>query len=289
MRYLYYGLFLYVFSSPLYATPKTTDCILEVDGTRFIDGPCTFDQFDKGSFQIKHDPYFAYVLRDSRSARGSWNADPQSSHAHVNLGMLRRDGACWLNDHARVCAWKNAEERPAFYAYRPSPDIEKLDRSILSNATTIKRPRPISELTDQFNRKDCWVVQGNSGGQSPEYRRKELIALLNAEPGDWIGWVPGGALSEKSQVLSDSDVLSPPLFKVDENCRNNTYCIREEQKSYDFIKSIWNNLSIPTKKVCASNSMNLPSYNPYAYTVMSKCISVRYQLEDDLIERNFTP
>lgn len=91
------------------ADARPATCLLEVGGQIYGQGNCDFDGFDSdGSFSITFptSPYFAYVIVTSRGvADGSWNADPQSTHAHTPLGTLYRDGACWGNDYARVCAW----------------------------------------------------------------------------------------------------------------------------------------------------------------------------------------
>ena len=35
---------------------------------------------------------------------GSWNGTTKESRAHDPLGDLKREGACWVNETARVCA-----------------------------------------------------------------------------------------------------------------------------------------------------------------------------------------
>jgi hypothetical protein len=51
---------------------------------------------------------FAYVNLDldHRSASASWNGLEHASHAQENLGTMTRQGGCWVNDAARICAWK---------------------------------------------------------------------------------------------------------------------------------------------------------------------------------------
>ena len=34
----------------------------------------------------------------------SWNENPQSTHAHANLGVVTRKGACWVGANATICA-----------------------------------------------------------------------------------------------------------------------------------------------------------------------------------------
>lgn len=89
-------------------------CVLSVAGTTYIDGPCEIDFFGgDGSFSaLQLDPsgdlsYFAYVLVIGRDvAEGHWNGERGASHAHTPLGTLQRRGGCWINETARVCAWR---------------------------------------------------------------------------------------------------------------------------------------------------------------------------------------
>ena len=91
----------------------TGKCLLNVDGKNYLNGPCNIDMIDKdGSFTIgasdtSRSPYFAYVVVTSPGvAEASWNRDPKSTHAHSTLGIMKRQGACWVNENARVCAMK---------------------------------------------------------------------------------------------------------------------------------------------------------------------------------------
>lgn len=96
-------------SASVYA--KTGRCLLEVNKKTYLDGPCEVSIEKGGSFTIgvsdKHpSKYFAYVLMDDDGAHGYWNEEPGATHAHSDLGVLKRDGACWVNDAARVCAYQ---------------------------------------------------------------------------------------------------------------------------------------------------------------------------------------
>lgn len=95
------------------AQAKDAKCLLEVDGKTWISGKCEFTSIGMGagdgSFIItgKND-HFAYANQDGKVMRGSWNGELKASHAHEELGMLKRDPrdkACWVNDRARICAW----------------------------------------------------------------------------------------------------------------------------------------------------------------------------------------
>jgi hypothetical protein len=87
------------------------ECVLQVKGASYLDGPCDIIMEKDGSFQVttvKGRLYFAYVnLEGDGTANGSWNGTiPGATHAHDNLGTLTRQGGCWTNDQARICAWK---------------------------------------------------------------------------------------------------------------------------------------------------------------------------------------
>lgn len=86
-------------------------CRLQVRGVMRIDGPCRLRVDRDGSFQIAalDGGYFAQVLLTGDEAYGYWNEAPDATHAHAALGALRREGACWKNRDAEVCAWR-AEE-----------------------------------------------------------------------------------------------------------------------------------------------------------------------------------
>lgn len=91
---------------------KPGKCMLVIDGKTYISGKCDIDMYNDGtgSFQItelrKKGAYFAQVLIDQGTALGYWNGTRNATHAHSSLGEMTRDGACWQNDRARICAWK---------------------------------------------------------------------------------------------------------------------------------------------------------------------------------------
>lgn len=84
---------------------RPASCELTVDGRSRIKGPCQYRPTGGGGFQISAGDYFAYLSIVGPSlAEASWNGSPRSSHAHVPLGQLKRSGACWSNQRARICA-----------------------------------------------------------------------------------------------------------------------------------------------------------------------------------------
>lgn len=88
---------------------RISRCLLEVDGRRYIDGPCLFAADDGGSFTISTIGtlrYFAVLDLSDDGARAFWNEEQGAGHAHTPLGPMVRRGACWRNRSAKICAWR---------------------------------------------------------------------------------------------------------------------------------------------------------------------------------------
>lgn len=85
--------------------PNRRGCVLEVDGEKVIDGACYWGPYgaDKNNFVMEANRYFAVIGISGSSASGSWNETVGSTHAHTNLGDMKRDGKCWKNNRVRVC------------------------------------------------------------------------------------------------------------------------------------------------------------------------------------------
>ena len=83
------------------------ECVLKVDGKTHIDGPCAILLGKTGYFGVYGltNDYFSFVSPSNGIGDGSWNGVEQESHAHEDLGTLVRDGGCWSNRRATVCAW----------------------------------------------------------------------------------------------------------------------------------------------------------------------------------------
>ena len=86
-------------------------CLLQVNGRTYLDSVCNIDgnpadeSFSIGTGEHSRSKYFAYVnIEADGTAQGYWNGISAESHAHKELGRLVRQGECWVNDHARVCA-----------------------------------------------------------------------------------------------------------------------------------------------------------------------------------------
>src|SRR5262245_22587010 len=90
------------------------ECMLEVDGVSYLNGSCNIELERDGSFSIgtgdlASSEYFAYVFLSAEApdiGEGMWNGEEATSHAHEPLGNLARRGGCWVNDRAKVCAWR---------------------------------------------------------------------------------------------------------------------------------------------------------------------------------------
>lgn len=85
-------------------------CRLEVEGRIFMDGACEYEEDTDGSFRFfdeGNDRMFVYVnMNNDGTALGYWPGPDGGTHAHDDLGNLTRDGACWRNEYAGVCAWR---------------------------------------------------------------------------------------------------------------------------------------------------------------------------------------
>lgn len=102
-------------------------CLLEVNGKAYISGACTYQTYSGGGFMIngprqifpgvdyprpryqtgqRSADYFAQVNIEGRTGEAYWNEQRRATHAHSNLGTVRRDGACWVNARTRICVWK---------------------------------------------------------------------------------------------------------------------------------------------------------------------------------------
>ena len=89
---------------------RTGRCSLMVDGRSYMSGTCSYRWLGGGGFQmskrVRGGSYFVYLNPDGHGgAEATWNGSPDGTRAHDPLGQLRRQGACWVNDHARVCLW----------------------------------------------------------------------------------------------------------------------------------------------------------------------------------------
>lgn len=99
---------------PTLANARTFDgkCLLEVQQQKYLNGPCEVSMESDGGFTIgasetKPITYFAIVeVTGKDQGEGFWNEERGATHAHTSLGALTRQGACWQNAQAKVCAWK---------------------------------------------------------------------------------------------------------------------------------------------------------------------------------------
>jgi hypothetical protein len=107
------GLAVTVSASTL-AAPVRGRCLIEVGGRKYLDGTCPIHEaygtltVGAGVGRFKPTKFYAYVSinDDGNTARGTWNGISAASHAHDELGELKREGsACWVNSTAKVCAW----------------------------------------------------------------------------------------------------------------------------------------------------------------------------------------
>jgi hypothetical protein len=88
-------------------------CLIAVEGHTYLKGGCNISMEAGGSFKVgvgeeSRSKYFAYVMLDTDpgNGHGYWNGVEAEDHAHKDLGLLKRKGACWSNARAKVCAWR---------------------------------------------------------------------------------------------------------------------------------------------------------------------------------------
>lgn len=106
---------LLAFGSIASASTVRGRCLLQVHGHTYLRGPC-YVQMDKWGYlqidPIGHPSHYHFAVvsinRDdpNTSNNSTWNGVEGATHAHEPLGKLIRHGACWLNSHAKVCAWR---------------------------------------------------------------------------------------------------------------------------------------------------------------------------------------
>lgn len=103
------GMVFFMISGAAHASPVI--CFLEVNGQIYLQGRCNYSPQRDGSFSIGTDDpnskYFAYLVTDPPdSATGYWNGTAALTHAHDDLGKLHQNGGCWVNENAKICAWR---------------------------------------------------------------------------------------------------------------------------------------------------------------------------------------
>ena len=104
-------------------------CLLIVNGQTRISGRCSYEIETGGEFMIngprqyygsrdvfgdasssayqKSTDYWARVFKDGNSWTGYANSTIDSVHGEVGeWGELRRQGACYVGKHVRVCLWR---------------------------------------------------------------------------------------------------------------------------------------------------------------------------------------
>jgi hypothetical protein len=87
-------------------------CMLEVNKVKYLNGQCFISIEQNGNLFIgpkEQDKisYFALLnVTGKNIGEGSWNEEEGASHAHTPLGNMQRNGACWENSTAKICAWK---------------------------------------------------------------------------------------------------------------------------------------------------------------------------------------
>ncbi|SFR61640.1 hypothetical protein SAMN04488005_3280 [Yoonia tamlensis] len=116
MKRFLIGLSLMMLGSAVNA--KTATCLLVVDGEFYMNGTCEFTAETGGDFtattqsddgQIE---WSASMFIEDGVGKMAWNGDGQegqrmtpAGHQHTVEHAMKRDGACWANKTALLCAW----------------------------------------------------------------------------------------------------------------------------------------------------------------------------------------
>lgn len=92
-------------------TARRARCDLTIDGVSYMAGGCNFNFLPRfadepgGSFEIRRRGYVVRVITNGDgTARGYFNGVRGRGRVNVRLGTLVRNGACWVNERAIVCA-----------------------------------------------------------------------------------------------------------------------------------------------------------------------------------------
>ena len=97
-----------VIGAPATAAPT---CLIEVDSQRYLDGLCTVTEDGAGSWLIVRDRLSGQAatvkVNPILSGRGdaAWTGPSGDGRLSEALGPVRREGSCWVNTRARICAW----------------------------------------------------------------------------------------------------------------------------------------------------------------------------------------
>jgi hypothetical protein len=104
-----------VFLTVLPSSGRSADgrCLIAVDDRTFLNGTCNIEVRPGGSFTVgvgekSRSKYFAFVDVDRSTGlgHGYWNGVDGEGHAHEDLGVLNKKGACWQSARAKICAWR---------------------------------------------------------------------------------------------------------------------------------------------------------------------------------------
>lgn len=91
----------------LLATPAfaagAENCLLEVKGTTYFDGPCDIEVLDADTTVVTGPDSTYFVYLDTTGYISTWNEEAGAGHAHTQIGVLKQDGSCFIGSEAKVC------------------------------------------------------------------------------------------------------------------------------------------------------------------------------------------
>ncbi len=136
---------------------RQADCVVELDGAKLVDGQCAFSMFQDGSIRLETLDATAVVNVDQYAATAgikSFNA----GGSQQTIGVVSKNGACWQNLRARICAWKLGQQR-VFMSPPPVP-IRTAPRSSYAPAVTPQPPNNVAPPQQTFAQQQSEAAAG---------------------------------------------------------------------------------------------------------------------------------
>jgi hypothetical protein len=128
---------------------------------------------------------------------------------------------------------------------------------------------------------------------------QDILALMQKEPGKYVGKIANGYLTQEMRAYTDAEVATVPVYDVDGWCRRAfgssgangvNSCVRSEQSAYDILKAVWDELWLPSRKVCrAFSGLDQPRNIGWIYTRIKACAEVRLEIQENVRPRSFHP
>ena len=92
--------------------PFAGRCRLTVNNRVYISGPCSIETYrpfgDVHMVELKRTPprYSAMLYPFGETGIAAWSGDPPHNDRQSDLGRVKRQGACWTSNVAKICAFR---------------------------------------------------------------------------------------------------------------------------------------------------------------------------------------